>query len=203
MGKGIRLAPNGTKFPCQVVIGETMKKNIKYLVGLIVFAFLFTGCDQETPLRDCPIETLLLVESDFPDGTFVDDPSSPVAEHPIESAGITASYSDDLIFHLVGRYPSNYSASKEYSKSLARTYKGKDAETWKRPAELSFISSVAQQFAAACGNSIGKYQCRMFGQYEEYYVFFFAYISDKGITLESFQTLTQKIDLKMTQCLQK
>lgn len=60
----------------------------------------------------------------------------------------------------------------------------------------------ADQYKIACGNvvSFGK-RCYLIGQYEEYYVFFRADISNDGITREMFRDLVLKIDNRMSACI--
>jgi hypothetical protein len=165
---------------------------------------ILIACLENRPERDCKITNLVLSESDFPTGFVVDRISSPVAEYPDESAGRMASYKNRLIFHQVVRYRSLNVAKRVYKKETASAFDDKDVfgKSWVAPEDFSYTSPVAQQYHMACGNVLNGYQCRMTGQYEEYYVFFFAYVSDDGITLDIVEYLLQKIDHKMEQCLQ-
>lgn len=180
-----------------------MKNKTKHYYLLSLIGLLFTACGVRAS-SNCSIEDLLLNASNFPVNTIVNDISSPVAEYPEESAGITASYNQDLIYHLVGRYPSGNISGNRFKQSLV-LYFGRDSndQPWNKPVELSFNSLISQQYAAACGIKWGKYQCRMIGQYDEYYVFFFSYISEQGVNIGTFQEFLQQIDEKFAQCLNK
>ncbi|MBV6467484.1 MAG: hypothetical protein PGMFKBFP_02846 [Anaerolineales bacterium] len=172
-------------------------------VFFILTAFLLSSCNsQNRPIRDCQIGELLLSDMDFPSGTFVDPISSPVSEYPEESAGRTAVFSDDLIYHVVGRYLSSDGAQRKFADSFDLAFDDNKYEgPWAAPSGFSYTSSIANQFYVACGNTGTKHQCRMIGQYEEYYVFFFSYVSDSGMNITIYQDLLDKIDDKMAQCL--
>lgn len=178
-------------------------KKIYCLIIFLLTAFLLASCDmQSRPDRDCKVSELLLNEFDFPAETIVNQISSPIAEQPEESSGRTASYFDDLMYHEVSRYLSREGAQKKFDKRLKLAFEEDNHEgPWEIPSGFSYTSSIANQFYVACGNVGTKYQCRMIGQYEEYYVFFFSYMSEQGMNLEIYQGLLQKIDDKMGQCL--
>lgn len=180
-----------------------MKKRIKNHQNYIFVIMLFlTACGQKSHSRYCSIRELLLNESDFPAESIVNEISSPVAEYPQESAGITASYKKDLLFHLVSRYPSKIVSIKKFNQNLELYFSEDDhGQPWGTTAGLNFTSSIADRYIVACGYNLGKYQCRMMGQYEDYYVFFFSYITDQGINPVIFQELLQKFDQKMALCL--
>lgn len=178
-----------------------MKTKICFIVPFV--AFLLVSCGLARPSSECDIKDMLLNENDLPARTIMNNISSPIAEMPNESAGFSASYVNSPIYHEIGRYLSINGAEGKFLERLDLYFKGNDYRgPWQLPAEISYISPLAQQYHVACGNIGEKYQCRMIGQYDEYYVFFFAYISDNGITLEIFQDLLMKIDSHMAQCLQ-
>ena len=180
-------------------------KDMKTKIGFIGFlvSFLLASCGLTQPLSKCDIKDMLLNEADFPQGTIINDLSSPVAEYPAESASFTASFMNNSIYHVVGKYSSDNRAERKFTERFDLYFKKDGFEgPWQTPTELSYISPFAQKYHVACGNILEEYQCRMIGQYDEYYVFFFAYISDNGITLDTFQDLLPKIDSHMAQCLQ-
>jgi hypothetical protein len=61
----------------------------------------------------------------------------------------------------------------------------------------------SDEYNVACGNLSQGYQCRMIGQYNDYYVFFFAYTSDDGKTLKSLKNLLMKIDDHRASCIRE
>ena len=178
-----------------------MKKLYCILIFLLT-AFLLVSCNQSRPVRDCKVNDLLLGELDFPIGTILNQISSPIAGQPEESSGRTASYYDDLIYHEVSRYLSVEGAQSKFNKRRIRAFEEDNYEgPWATPSGISYSSPIADQFFVACGNIGTKYQCRMIGQYNEYYVFFFSYLSEQGMNLEKYQEMLKKIDKKMEQCL--
>lgn len=148
---------------------------------------------------------MLLTQADYPTGTILNDSDpSPLAEMPKDSAGFTAGYGDSLMYHVVGRYKSIDSAKSKFQDRSEMFSKKTDFEgPWEIPVELTYSSRIAQQYQAACGKVGQEYQCRMIGRYEEYYVFFFAYITDNGVTYAILNDLLQKIDARMEMCLKE
>jgi hypothetical protein len=178
-------------------------KKIYCIIIFLLTAFLLVSCDKQSrPDRNCKISELLLNEFDFPAETIVNQISSPISGQPEESSGRTASYFDDLLYHEVSRFLSRDGAQQEFAKRLDNAFDDNDHEgPWEIPSGFSYTSSIANQFYVACGNVGTKYQCRMIGQYEEYYVFFFSYMSNAGMNITIYQELLEKIDAKMAQCL--
>jgi hypothetical protein len=157
------------------------------------------------PKRDCPIEELLLDQSDYPPDTILNDSRSPIAEMPLESAGGSANYRSTAISQLVARFFSVNNANTEYEKTQKRLFDPDEVYgSWEIPPILDMNNLSANRYEIACGNvvSFGN-RCFMIGQYEEYYVFFRADISSKGVTHELFRDLILRIDEEMSSCLER
>lgn len=180
-----------------------MRQKIAVL-GLFVVGVL-VSCNFLQAGPECKVESMLLTKDDLPAGTILGNVSSPIAEMPENSTGFTSSYGESAIYHEVARFPWISSAENEFESAKKRaSIQTKYDGPWEIPPELSYTaSSIFQKYYVACGKVSEKYQCRMIGQYDEYYVFFFAYISDNGITFEILNDLLQKIDEQMAQCLQE
>lgn len=180
-----------------------MRSKKLYLCFLI--ACLLVACVFVLPERNCEVGSMLLSEGDFPVGTIVNSDRSSVAEMPEESAGFTADYGGSAMYHVIGRYPTISIAENEFEKKRELYFVQTEYEgPWETPPEVHHVSSIFQKYHVACGEKLhGKYQCLMIGQYDEYYVFFFAYISDNGVTFDILNDLLQKIDARMEQCLQE
>ena len=177
----------------------------KNTVCLCIFLVcLLVSCTSTRIERTCDLETILLVQHDFPTGTVVNQISSPIADMPTESAGLSASYVDSSMYHEVARYYSSVNAENKFQEVRDVLYRQTEYRgPWKTPKELSYVNLNAQQYYVACGEVGDNYQCRMIGQYGEYYIFFSAYISNKGVTLDVLSGLLQSLDNHMAQCLQK
>lgn len=181
-----------------------------YLRFLFLFglSLLLLGCttkENPRPVRDCPIEELLLSQSDYPPHTILNDSRSPIAEKPSESAGGSANYNGDATSQLVARHSSVKNAVKEYEKWKKIAFDASDVVgSWETPEILDLKEISADRQKIACGNLVGfGKRCYMVGQYEEYFVFFWADISAQGITQELFHNLVIKIDEKMASCLSR
>jgi hypothetical protein len=174
------------------------------IYSIVLFALtLLSACGPTKVQNTCDIKDLLLDGTDFPEGTTLNDPSSPVDGYPAESADISASYRYDGMFQLAAQYSSAERAEREFTDNLRYFEEDSFGDSWKTPVEISYESPLAQKYHVACGSLSQGYQCRMIGQYNAYYVFFFAYITDDGITLESFENLLMKIDDHIAPCIQE
>lgn len=180
-------------------------RNFSFLI-LISFLFLISGCASKEdlrPKRDCPIEQLLLDQNDYPPGTILDSIRSPIAEKPLESAGVSAYPKDSWASQMVIRYLSIDRATEEYEGSLKRIFDPREVfGSWETPPILDLNNLSVNHHNISCGNvnSFGK-RCYMIAQYEEYYVFFRADVPLKGVSYEMFRDWILKIDAEMSACL--
>ena len=166
------------------------------LTGLML---ILVGCSDR--VSTCPIETLLLSESLFPEGTHAEPLESPLPEYPKESAAQTFYYAPDAVFHEVVKWHSARDAKREYNLRVKSAFDvDKYMGPWETPDGL-YISSLAQNYQMACGIDGKLYQCRMVATYGDYFVFFRAYVSEHGITLAKVNEMLQAIDERMAQCI--
>jgi hypothetical protein len=179
-----------------------------FLYLILGFVLLLTGCtsrDNLKSVRDCPIEQLLLDQSDYPPNTILNEVISPVADKPIESADQSAGYLESGLFQVVIRYSSSEKAAAEYDAREKSVFAPEEViGSWEIPPVLNLNNLSADRYEIACGNvvSFGK-RCYMIGQYEKHYVFFRADIVDNGVTHEVFRDLVLKINDRMASCLNK
>jgi len=174
-----------------------------FMLGFSLFLVSCTDQEDMRPKRDCPIEQLLLDQSDYPPGIILNDTISPVAEQPLESADRSANYNNSATFQEVVRYFSVENAIAEYDKVQKIVFDPDEVVgLWETPSILTLDNLSADRHEIACGNvvSFGK-RCYMIGQYEEYYVFFRADISNNGVTHEGFRDLVLKIDDRISACI--
>jgi len=175
---------------------------------LIGFLFLLTGCASQEdlrPKRDCPIEQLLLDQSDYPPNTIIDSVHSPIAEEPLESAGLSAYPMNSWTNQMVIRFFSIANAIAKYEKVQETIFNPNEVvDSWKTPLVLGLDNLSASHYQIACGNviSFGK-RCYMIGQYEEYFMFFRADVPGKGLTYEMYRDLILRIDNEMKACLNR
>lgn len=182
----------------------------KHYVVYFLFGFLsvLTSCIGKEDIktkRDCPIQQLLLDQSDYPPGAILNEIISPVADKPLESADQSASYLDSGLFQVVIRYFSSENAATEYDDRKKSIFASNEVVgLWETPQILDLGNLSADRLEIACGNviSFGR-RCYMIGQYEEYYVLFRADIFSKGITHELFRDAVLRIDDEMSSCLNR
>lgn len=182
-----------------------MKKlNLRYLIfGSLLVLVGCASIENISVERDCPIKELLLDQTDYPPDSIFDTIDSPIADKPLESAGQSAYYKDSWTDQTVVRYSSIDNAIAEYDKVQKIVFDPDEVSgTWETPPILALDNFSADRHEIACGNvvSFGN-RCFMIGQYEEYYVFFRADISGKGVTHELFRDLVLRIDEEMSACL--
>jgi hypothetical protein len=178
-----------------------MQKIGAYLFVFTVSALFLMSCTSQKT-EACPIDTLILDENLFPQGTHAEELFSPVPDEPLDSAERSFYYAPDLAFQEVIRWDFAR-AAKVYFDFRAKSVFDVDKYMgpWTSPTELNFQSSAADQYRLACGVASDVYQCRMIATYGEYFVFFRSYITEQGISLTTFEQLLSAIDVKMSQCL--
>ena len=172
------------------------------------FLIILAGCAGQKdlmPERDCPIEQLLLDQSDYPSDTVFDAINSPIAEEPRESASQSAYYKQGWLGEIVIRYSSTDRANKAFIKHKESVFHPNEVYgSWDTPPILSLDNLSTDRHEIACGNvrNFGK-RCIMVGQYREYFVLFSADVSDLAVTHELVRDLILKIDKKMSPCLDR
>lgn len=181
-------------------------KKLNILLYIAGSLFFLTSCNAQSVAIDtqnCPVDQLLLDQSDFPSGTILNIIHSPIDEKPKESASRSANYQDDPLGQIVIRYATTDKTLVEYNEWNKSVFSSSEVYgSWEIPATFSEISLKADHYQIACGNviSFGN-RCLMVSQYQEYLVFFSADISNRGVTHELFRDLVLRIDEKMSSCL--
>jgi hypothetical protein len=176
-----------------------MHKNNRFTVVFVALVLFLHSCSSNKPPK-CSIETLLLDENFFPQGTYAEQLFSPVPEYPSESAGRTHYYPSDSVLQIVVNWHSKKYAKNEFDFQSKSAF---DVDQFMGPWEIPdgiYASTIAQNYHAACGVASHIYQCRMISTYDGYSVFFRAEVSEQGITLQKVNELLQAIDERMTQC---
>jgi len=172
--------------------------------GLLLILASCTGGSTNRPERICPITELLLQQSDYPDGTHLGEIISPVAEQPVESADQSGNYLGSLIFQNVIRYISEDKASERYDEWKRIAFKKSSLKTgsWEVPSIVTMNDFSANRIYIACGYTDTGNVCRMIGQYEEYFVYYFVHIlPEYGASQEFFLDLVAKIDNRADSCI--
>jgi len=172
---------------------------VKCCAALVVgLGLVLTGCVSTR--SKCPIETLLVDQQLFPDGTHAEPLESPLPEYPAESAARTFYYAPDSVFQEVVNWRSGTYARREFDLNLRSAFDvDKYRGPWSTPNDL-YVSSVAQDYHAACGVAGQVFQCRMVATYDGYSVLFRAEVSEQGITMSKVDELLHAIDRRMADC---
>ena len=176
------------------------------VVSFILLVTLISGCVKSSSV--CPLDTLLLEKDLFPDKTYFEPLVSPIAEYPITSfaQGFSLELSNDIYSVDAGNYwvvywKSYQSAQGEFDNDLKNSFiTDATRGPWNTPKEISFTSSIADDYYTACGISLGYYKCRTIAVYGRYFVRLGTSISEQGITYSTYNKLLQAIDEKMFSC---
>lgn len=107
----------------------------------------------------------------------------------------------EIANYSIDTYASNRSAQKNFelhNNSFFSEYWGNTKILWSKPEELTFTSTLADDFYVSCGTLyIDDYRCGMIAQYQEFVVFFNASISD-SMSYRNFQRIIINIDEKFS-----
>lgn len=179
------------------------KRMCVLLLGLalmLISCSEFPAQDIQTK-RNCPIETLILDEKLLPENTFAEKLHSPSTDEPSESASRSFYYAPDSIYHLVVRYDLPKLAKERFVRWSKSAFDvDEHMGPWEVPSGVNSVSVSADEYQIGCGIAHNVYQCRMIATYDEYFVYFKADVSEKGITLHTVEELVRAIDDRMTEC---
>lgn len=181
-------------------------KKFLYVLGFFGLFLFLTGCKDDSinrPNNICPITDLLLSQYDYPNGINLGEIISPVAEQPRESADQSGNYQGSLLFQNVIRYKSRAKAAERFNewKQIAFNDKSLTRGSWEVPPVITTNNFSANKIYVACGNTGTGNVCRMIGQYDEYFVYYFVYIvPNYGVSQEMFLDFLSKLDTRINAC---
>jgi hypothetical protein len=175
-----------------------MWKTNRFVIAWIMSALVLTSCTKTQ--SKCPIESLIIDEHLFPEGTYAESLISPISGKPKESVARSFYYAPYDIFHAVINWHSSRSAKGEFNNDIET---GFDTDQymgpWETPSKV-YSSAVADNYYVACGIVHGDYQCRLAATYGNYSVYFRADVGEEGITLQKVNEILQAIDETMAKC---
>ncbi len=174
------------------------------ILGMVLLGTaVLSGCVPQPPSHDCPIETLVLDERAFPAGSSAARLLSPLPRAAWASAGRTIDLPVGIANHDVYQFKTAQRAAQEYSRRRVLQFPS-DEGPWATPYEITYRSPIADQYCVQCSmaRSYGP-MCKMLAQYEEYYVYVTAHMSEGSMTYADFQNVLRAIDERMSACLQK
>lgn len=196
-------------------IKDTM--NDKLLRAFIALWFLLewglAGCGGHiefgTPVihpAPCPIQELLLEESDLPDDTWQEIGSPSEKDAPvrmgIEKIGTMISGPLDFTLQQVYRFESDRRAKRAYRDEIESWFTPSEHETkYMIPTEMSNLDVNADQYRVGCYDlkSGGSEQCQYVAQKGPYIIRFIAGM--RALTYEDFLVLINDLDQRAISCL--
>lgn len=191
-------------------IGTRMLHDSRMVVAALLMV-LVVGCASSPPERELAIRDLLIDEDHYPsDWVLCEGPDNKAANEGQEE-GVFITFNTDAPVIVrsgedVYRYGSQFKAAWHYGR-FERQYFNDDSvynlTPWSLPAELPYVSTIADQSRFACAEKEFGYRstiCIFIGQYEEYLVFSTATIEAEGVSYMEFselQVILQAIDQAM------
>ena len=150
--------------------------------SLAVALVLMVACIPHQPQPGADLAKLLIDLSAMPEDwgiTSTGEPPDNIRQHSGASIWFAARTPDLRVAeHSVYRYKSERQAAKEFKRMLPAWFNSSSIASltpWEPPAELPYISPVAEQFHLACHLNAIKQPaqiCQALGQYENYLVVF-------------------------------
>jgi len=185
------------------------------LIGLAlagVFAIVASsGClpGEGVPIRDFPIEAMLIPVRAFPKG-WTDDPTGPSAPPLPPLGGYKSIERTEVFFYIangvateeIHRFACTRQAADAFASSKHSEFaEGEFSRGWLPPTELQYRSPIAEQFYLACGQHGSIRMCRAIGQYQEYFVLFNTHMSPGFMTYADLEKILRAIDGPMARYL--
>ncbi|MBL8098599.1 MAG: hypothetical protein JNK81_05425, partial [Anaerolineales bacterium] len=181
--------------------------NKRYFLKLIpVIVLVLLGCtlvSRPDEYEYCPVDKLLLEESDYPSGTIFEDSKTELYREPKESIAQTSYYGPSWISQGVIYYFSPNRAENVYNRHKKSIFSDREVtDSWEDLPTFLNNDTIFDEYEVACGNIVGTgHRCYMIGRYQNYFIMYWAEISDAGITRTLFSELVLKINNKLMSCL--
>ncbi|GEM_PF-1953229 len=182
-----------------------MKK--RYFLKLIpVIALAFLGCtlvNRPDEYEHCPVDKILLEESDYPSGTVFEDIKTKLYSEPKESIAQTAYYRVGSINQMVVYYFSPNRSKDVFNQHKKSIFSPREVtDSWELLPTFSNDHTIFEDYEIACGDVVNfGHRCFMIGRYQNYFVMYRSDISASGVTTELFSELVLKINNKLMSCL--
>jgi hypothetical protein len=190
----------------------------EWVLFIIFLVFFLNNCNvgPPAPERSFKPEDLLLTEADVPRNWHLAriaplGPSAGYGDEDDREAKFTRPGDDNRLvfaFHDVLQFDSISEAVRWYRREQPAWFNDNRVsvdEPWMAPPELSYHSSLANQFYAACtiNNIAGRKKiCSIMAQYEEFVIIFHSGIEPDWISVAGFNELVRRIDEIMVAHLQ-
>ncbi len=183
---------------------------INLIILLILLACLNLEKENSQLIpTSCPIKSLMLDKSSFPDGWSQDGPPT-LRGAPVrwgtDRLGVSFGTQENGVANQFVHIGENINhAEKGYFKLTATWFdRTEDATDWYVPYEFNYKSKVANQFRFGCRTYEpgGVESCQFVSQYEIYIIRFYTFMSPL-MTYDDLKHILQTIDNKTARCLGK
>lgn len=187
-----------------------MNINYDLVIRLVFFiiGLLLVSCTTTTSQLEVDPSELLIGLTDMPDNWYVVSQGE-LPDNYRQQGGASIEFNVNnpqvlyVAAHRVYEYKSERQAAKEFEKQLPHRFNSSSIASytsWQPPQELSYTSTVADQFYFAChkGSVNGiKTVCQAMGQYGNYLVVFHTYLVPEYMTYSDIESILQTIDARM------
>jgi len=187
-----------------------MRKPLLLMVLLVWLGICGCCARSQLTAEYPPIDQLLIDESPFPEGWVATEPSW---EHPprapwsgptrmveyIDRGFYTRSGGGAAAGMSIRRFDSSQAAADEYEHRVDVAFRETEWNTsWTIPVELTFESTIADQYQYGCSEVLGQVRCGYVAQYGVYVLDFVIHFYDTNvITYTDLPPVFQAIDERM------
>jgi hypothetical protein len=183
------------------------KRHRTVISGLLIV--LVAGCISSPPAREFAIQDLLINEDHYPSNWDLYEGPRNIPSNEGQEEGVYITFNTDAPVGVrsgedVYRYDNERNAAWHFNRFVSDYFNDNSVynqSPWTMPAELPYVSTVANQSRFACAEkSYGKTICIFISQYGEFLVFATATIAAEGVGYMEFSELKvilQAIDQAM------
>jgi hypothetical protein len=177
---------------------------------LLVSAWLLvSGClsTPQAPRHTCPLRSLVLDASDFPNRIFVTGPSihEPDSGGPRDSVGTSFYFRVGGGYQEIYRYASAGQALRMFRYGVANSlaFAPPQYGPVDEPAEIAYRSPLANQYRVGCAEQVRARRCHVIAQYDEFYVHLKFDVSPGSFEEADIDPVMRSFDRRMMGCLEQ
>ena len=185
-----------------------MKRNVLVVVEIVLLMNILAGCanansPSDTLPDECLAINMLIYKEDI--GASYSDPGiSPMSDAPVNSASRSYVGPDTAL----NRVLQSNITEKRYQKYIKYAFRtDKNVGPWSKPTELSYQSTLADEFEYGCGfltwgSGVVERQCKYVARFRDYLVSFGVGVGSSAFSYENFEAGMKAIDREMAECFQ-
>jgi len=179
----------------------TMKKVGLFFLFVMICSSILTGCvftKTKTLPEECLAKNMLISKEDI-GAQDEGEPSSPMPDEPVNSVTTDFTIPGRAYIFIIQHKDKNI--EKAYQSRIDFVFRiDENHGPWKKPDDIGFTSTLADEFEYRCGLKWNTGRCTYVARYKNYLVNFGLTVDTDEFSMDNFEAGMIAIEREMAQC---